>query len=349
MSFQQESIVRGDVVRAFVQKYTGLEAIQARVGRGGFTIDLQADLQRSFCVSDETYLTPKDRQAINEQVYPAAFGVILRRKDGHSLWFEPNDKKNEFIGFGKESTGSASSGNGLFRRASYDFGASQVSRGHTLDPRTFMMLFDHPVDEMLDEFARVITANDELSRHFSIHGNVAGDCTKLRITIAAPNSTAWYVLSVDAAGNMIESQQLYDAEKPGRPVIMTKSQASFESHDGVIVPRTYSRTYVDASGKIVFTRSDQIQTTAVNKPVAPDEFTWKAFKPRHGQLVYDATTGKQLIFDRDLALIEYSPELHKFDGSLRKPRFYWVIIGNGVVGVTLLVVVLLRRRKGDAK
>ena len=93
--------------------------------------------------------------------------------------------------------------------------------------------------------------------------------------------------------------------------------------------------------------TEKITNIAINERLRGDEFEWKAFKPRAGQIVYDGKGAMHFIFDNNLELIEYSPEQHRPHRPSAVTR-NWIIVVNVFVCVGILGYLAVRGRSRSA-
>ncbi|MEI8383220.1 MAG: hypothetical protein WCJ09_24090, partial [Planctomycetota bacterium] len=306
---------------------------------GEFLVDLQGDLQRSFCSGEERYYNVDDFQKIGEDRYQGAFGVISRRQQGDSLWFEPTDRVGEFIRSEPNALLAPRTGNGAFRIDMYGVAASQMVIGRVLNPVNHLMFLGRPLDKRFQEFVQ----NSQLRPHLEFE-SANDECSMIRITISTRDGIDRYVFSAEAAGNLVEQYQVILS--PTSPLHEIVRRIEFDHFEGVILPKTVSQINTDVHGRIDWKRTEKITNIAINERLGGDEFEWKAFKPRAGQIVFDGTGAEHFIFDRNLELIKYSPEQHGPRGPAAAIRV-WIIAVNFFVCLGLLGYLAARRRNGS--
>jgi hypothetical protein len=304
MSFQQEHIVSAKIIDEIVPHFREPEVIRELKGEGTFLIDMPRELLQSKCDSTERYYSTVDGRPVGDDSYPGAFGIILRPGEGHSLWHEPETNSNFLLGKADESL-RLKPGIGAFRLDTYQLGQGQSFNGHTLDPRRALMLFQHPVDVVINSLCTAISKQQEVADVISVEVDSLEDAQYVKISWNDNNRrVAWWIVSMGAGGNVIESSVHHLQPSGDRAVEFEDMVADFAATDEVILPTRYLYTQIDDRGRTCFTRLNQVQTLGINDPVRDEDFTWAAFHPVPGQVVYDAIENRQFRFDEKLSLVE---------------------------------------------
>lgn len=360
MSYDQEQIAPREIVSHIDPEYSESEVIRETDGTGPFVIDVAGRRLYSYCAGRESYFAPSDRRPVGESSYPGAFGVILRPDSEQSLWYEPETKANLLLRRGDGSL-RLSPGVGAFRIDAYRLGEGQGFGGRTLDPRRYFTLFSVPVDQVMRELARQLEGDGEFSRLATLEIDAASKPDYVRMTIETDERRAWYVLSISAAGNLVESkvEHLRPATESSA-IEFEEQRAEFENINGIQLPVRYSFSQVDGLGRVRFARTSRITTKSVNDAVGDDQFTWAAFSPAPGQVVYDAISKRRLRFDEKLNLVEVSGRELSSEGRPADQRYIpheksrpssavarWLVVGN-LLGIIAVAVWLVRERRRAA-